>query len=348
MSVRKRQQGSYTIYIACEGAVSEKEYFEAIRDDAQKLWDVHIEVYPKNTRSANDALSLVNEARNNAGLYKEVWAVFDKDGDVPEDALKEAEKVIDGKKVNVGYSSIAFEHWVLLHFEKNNTAFQKSDCKDSVRKEHFYCGKPGLTHIDDCKAVRCAASNVRKSYIPNYNKKHRFNLYDQIKHKNRNVLENAAWLRFKKGLTVNAVNHANENPYTNLDLLLNKLLNNKETIQWCALDTEYISGNIHFTVSYAKPQLTIKIKHTANERFFDNVFESRIFYVSNDNGEQGEFEVTEILVTKNESKSASSSQKTVSLFLNDEATIKCNVNPSIALPLNFNIRNGNSRFIFEL
>lgn len=48
----------------------------------------------------------------------ESWAVYDKDKHPKhEEAYLEANKVIDGKKVNIAFSSRSFEYYLLLHFE---------------------------------------------------------------------------------------------------------------------------------------------------------------------------------------------------------------------------------------
>ena len=48
----------------------------------------------------------------------ESWAVYDKDEHPKhEEAMAEANKIIDGKKVNIAFSSRSFEYYLLLHFE---------------------------------------------------------------------------------------------------------------------------------------------------------------------------------------------------------------------------------------
>lgn len=346
--MRKQQQGSHTIYIACEGAVSEKEYFEAIRDEVQELWDVYIDIYPKNAQSPNDAMSLVSLAQKKTAKFKEVWAVFDKDGDVPTAALNEATIVKNGKIVNIGYSSIAFEHWVLLHFEKNNTAFLKSDCKEEATEDHFYCGRPGDDHPEDCRGLRCAANRVRENYISEYNKKGGFNLYSQIKHRNERVLENAAWLRHRMGSDIEAVNNAEINPYTNLDILLRRLHNNTEKIFWGNLNQTYSNGDIDISVSYTAPLIIITLINNGVDRFFLNHNEKDYFFLSNDEGEIGELEFVDSEIINNTSTHAVKTAKTLSFFQNDTVVIRFNSIPSIQFPLYLNFKQNGIRNMFNL
>ena len=70
-----------------------------------------------------DAVNLVKLAKQEIKNYDEVWAVFDKDGYTKhEKAFDDAQK----HGIKLGFSSIAFEHWILLHYEQNRTAFPKS------------------------------------------------------------------------------------------------------------------------------------------------------------------------------------------------------------------------------
>lgn len=348
MAVRKRQQGSHTIYIACEGAVSEKNYFEAIRDEVQELWDVRVEVYPKNAQSRNDAMSLVELARRNSTKFREVWAVFDKDGDAPTNALKEAKTERDGKIVNVGYSSIAFEHWVLLHFERNNNPFNKSDCKEKATEDHFYCGKPGSTHPEDCKGANCVANRVREKYIENYNKKGAFNLYDKIKHKKEQVMENAAWLRYIMNADMDVARHCQLNPYTNLDALYRRLYNDDRKIQWGGLGLESSNGDIVVTVNYSNPLVTINIVNKGTERFFINFTNNDYFFLSNEDGDKGELEFISSEIILNRSGKAEKTLNTISLYQEDEVAIKYNSVPSIKFPLLFNFNYNRIRNIYDL
>lgn len=114
--------------------------------------------------------SYVKEARDGLkeDTFSEAWAVFDKDGHpAHEQAFALARETINGKPVRIAFSSIAFEHWILLHFEKNTTAFVKSECKHIPEnrrdEESLECGTD--TNPGDCKGIRCASGYLRtKNY----------------------------------------------------------------------------------------------------------------------------------------------------------------------------------------
>lgn len=68
-------------------------------------------------------------------MYEELWAVFDMDGHSHhKQAYEKADEEVNGKKVQIGFTSRSFEHWLLLHFEKNKTPFTSSECKDEHKK----------------------------------------------------------------------------------------------------------------------------------------------------------------------------------------------------------------------
>jgi len=83
-------------------------------------------------------LKFVNEGQEKLEYktFDEVWAVFDHDNHpARKEAFEKAKKVIDGKVVKIAFSSIAFEYYLILHFERIHNAFLKSECRGS-RKEN--------------------------------------------------------------------------------------------------------------------------------------------------------------------------------------------------------------------
>lgn len=64
----------------------------------------------------------------------ESWAVYDKDNHPKhEEALAEANQIINGKKVNVALSSRSFEYYLLLHFEYIYYCFNETECGERIR-----------------------------------------------------------------------------------------------------------------------------------------------------------------------------------------------------------------------
>lgn len=97
----------------------------------------------------------------------ESWAVYDKDKHPKhEEAYLEANKVIDGKKVNIAFSSRSFEYYLLLHFEYIYHCFNETECGEKVRgKKHiFECGT-GKNPGKDCDGKNCINGYARKRDI---------------------------------------------------------------------------------------------------------------------------------------------------------------------------------------
>lgn len=124
--------------------------------------------------------------------YDEGWAVYDKDGH-PRHAEAYQLSLTD-PGVNIAFTSIAVEHWFLLHFEKNNEAFEKS--KDVPLQK----------------------------YIPNYSSKYKAKqkIFDDTIRHLPTAFRNAAWLRSVS--EENAVPFYERNPYVNIDILILRLL----------------------------------------------------------------------------------------------------------------------------
>jgi hypothetical protein len=130
------------LLIVSEDEKSAKLYFESFkRDEKLKrlLSSVDIEVvHPKDHSPVglvNEAKLKKNKAKRERNPYNEVWIVLDKDGHVNMDkALNTARD----NKIRVALSIICFEYWVLLHFERTTSIFNKCDDVISyIRKKHF-------------------------------------------------------------------------------------------------------------------------------------------------------------------------------------------------------------------
>jgi hypothetical protein len=159
------------ILIVCEGE-SEQIYLNGLKKD---LWkrnrhnNIEIEMYQPNDFSpigiVNEARKKVREARKDKYPYASIWVVFDKDAHAGIDrAFSLAEN--NNPKIDIAFSNVCFEYWVLLHFEKTSSYFRDSHA-----------------------LISCIET---KHHFP-YNKT--MNIYEGIKHLSQNALENADWLK---------------------------------------------------------------------------------------------------------------------------------------------------------
>jgi RloB-like protein len=282
---RKKRLSKTNIFIACEGTQTEYWYFKAIKEILDEADDFALTIYPdKNDKEESsrkhvktdtihtDHNSLCKKAieKLSNNFCDEAWLVFDKDGHAGiENTFQEAQK----QGINIAFSSISFEHWVLLHFEKNATSFVKSDCKDS-KKHYLYCGTN--QHEADCQGTRCVAGHIRlKKYIANYDKSGG-NLYTQIGKRQSVAFENAAWLRWRQQDEIQKTGGKiyTINPYSDVDILLKRLFKIEEHIIW---------GNLNETASFSlfslkvtgdafKIHLTIKNNGKSSEKLTTHNF----------------------------------------------------------------------------
>jgi hypothetical protein len=216
----------------------------------------------------------VKEARDGLkdGVFQEVWAIFDLDGHpAHQQAFELASEKVNGNCVNIAFSSISFEHWVLLHFEKNNSPFLKSDCKQN--NKYLQCGT-GI-HSDDCWGARCVSGYMRvQTYLSGSTKGHNdeltsflsFLLSDQTR---LNAYENAAWLR--ANIEYDPERPYLTNPWTNVDALVKRLLGEDSFhIQWGITGRVVQWENLEIIFLGISPVLNFTIKNIGDETVLFN------------------------------------------------------------------------------
>jgi hypothetical protein len=269
----KKRTARTSIFIACEGRNTEPLYFESIAEQVEDEGNLAITIYPErnNDNPKTDALGLIREAQSRGDEFDELWVVFDKNGYTKH---SEAFALAEGdglrKKVNIVFSSIAFEHWVLLHFEKCATSFVKSDCKDA--KEHsLFCGTN--QHNQDCQGIRCVAGYIRQNgFCKDYSKSNNYSFYFNYKDKTGNAVKNAAWLRFK--MTQKLVDKGGKiyeiNPYTDVDILVKRLLGIQTNIIWADTKMAAKVGNLIIKTEKTRDGLTMTIANKGKTAFLLN------------------------------------------------------------------------------
>ena len=192
------------ILIVSEDEKSAKLYFESFkRDEKLKrlLSSVDIEVvHPKD----HSPVGLVNEAKlkkkkakRDRNPYNEVWIVLDKDGHAN---MGQALNTAQDNKISVALSVICFEYWVLLHFEKTTSIFNK--CDDII-------------------------SYIRKNHFHEYQKN--INAYVSLKDKIDTAIENGKWIvNQNKNDIDRGIPTYKLSAYTDVHILVERLLNPKE------------------------------------------------------------------------------------------------------------------------
>jgi hypothetical protein len=167
--------------------------------------------------------------------YDEVWAVFDKDGHPDrERAFYLANQLVNEKCVNIAFSSISFETWVLMHYEYNTTQFEKSQCR--TKKESHQCGQG--THKDDCAGKLCITGYLKQNgHVPKENE------IKKVSYSDLEKLTFAALLRAKNLRQANTILPEYDSlSYTTVDRLVFKLLHLQDDFKWISIEKVSIHG----------------------------------------------------------------------------------------------------------
>ena len=158
------------------------------------------------------------------GSYSEAWAVYDFDN-FPDHAQARALAQGD-ERLHIAFSSVSFEEWLLLHFELNRTAFQKSVCKEAGKDIQCGTGK----HARDCNGSVCVGGRLRsRKFLPDYDKCGE-NLFSSLEQRLEHARIGSAWTRSlnpKADIWL-------QNPYTDFDCLVNRLLDYSVSYKWVA------------------------------------------------------------------------------------------------------------------
>ncbi|MDC2175217.1 RloB family protein [Bacteroides thetaiotaomicron] len=258
MSKKKRTLPK-AIFIACEGRSTEKNYFQMIGELFGDELNYALTIYPdeNEAKPKSDPLGLINEAisRKDEG-FDELWAVFDKDGYTKhEDAFKLAKD----NDINIAFSSIAFEEWVLMHFGRFSNKFDKSDCKNEKEK-YLECGSH--KNDGDCSGERCVAGYMREHKLfSDYSKSAYKSIYPFLENKTETAITNSAWLRFimREDIRKEKDQLFNINPYTDVDVLVKRLTGYDKNHHYFKVGDIIDDSRIHAHIHTPIPNLIIAV-----------------------------------------------------------------------------------------
>lgn len=222
-----------SLYVLTEGH-TEQAYFarigEILGDDKENRYALTVEVRSIQAGSKTEPKGLVEEAKKKRSDYDEIWVVFDRDRD-RDRLIEQALKLAKQYKIQVAFSSIAFETWVLLHFERNQTPFYRSDCQSRGQA----C---------TCNGNICLSAYLKQEHRYPLYKKGSARLYDDLCSRLNTALDNAAWLRNRLKLPANVYLR---NPYTDVDAFVCRLFQHP-VITYVDVGTSFVFQSVECSV----------------------------------------------------------------------------------------------------
>lgn len=187
---RKEQK---RIFIVCEGKKNKSEYsyWKAFIDDCKlPLNKVSVEIIDSKKNTAKELIGHVAKLRDFDS--DSCWALFDKDGYTKH---AQAFSIAKKKMVKIGFSSISFEYWLLIHFRFTTRGYTRSE--ELIKKEFI--------HIPE---------------LENYNKTDR-NIYLALSSSLNKAVINAKKIqKHHEDCCQHKTEMYDWNPYTNLDKLI--------------------------------------------------------------------------------------------------------------------------------
>jgi len=147
-----KYQARSKFYILTNGEQTEKNYFELLRTK-HSIYDVKVEFVN------SDPLRLVEYAIRNFKDANQVWCVFDIDNSYKDSRLVSALKKAEENGIKIAYSNLAFEVWLISHFERCEKELQIKDYPSILNS---YLENKGATYSKNDKEL------LKKHFIPFY------------------------------------------------------------------------------------------------------------------------------------------------------------------------------------
>ena len=148
--VANKYQARNKFYILTNGEQTEKNYFDLLKAK-HSIYEVKVEFVNA------DPLGLVEYAIRNFKDANQVWCVFDVDNSYRDNRLVPALKKAEDSGIKIAYSNMAFEVWLISHFERCEKELQVKDYTAILNK---YLKDKGATYSKNDKEL------LKKYFIP--------------------------------------------------------------------------------------------------------------------------------------------------------------------------------------
>lgn len=150
--IANKYQARNKFYILTNGEQTEKNYFELLKSK-HSIYEVKVEFVN------GDPLRLVEYAIRNFKDANQVWCVFDIDNSYKDNRLVAALKKAEDNGIKTAYSNMAFEVWLISHYELCEKELQTKDYPSVLNK---YLKDNGVSYSKTDKEL------LKKHFIPLY------------------------------------------------------------------------------------------------------------------------------------------------------------------------------------
>ena len=151
---QKKLQIRNRFYILTNGKETEKNYFELIKCK-KSIYNVKIEYH-------NDSPYKLVKYGTTLCDANQVWCVFDIDNTMDEKSLIPALELASESNIQIAFSNMAFEVWLLSHFDKIE---RNMDNKQLIREMNNLLKKKLSLDLEYDKADK---DLLKKYFIPSY------------------------------------------------------------------------------------------------------------------------------------------------------------------------------------
>lgn len=150
----KRQERN-KFYIITNGKRTEYNYFTLLKAKKSSIYKVKVEF------TNSDPHGLVEYARQYVPESNQVWVAFDVDHSYQEGRLEAAIRLAEKSGVKYAFSNLAFEVWLIDHFQKCNQYLSTDDHKRILDK--YLSEQKSVLQYD-----KTDEDILAKYFIPNY------------------------------------------------------------------------------------------------------------------------------------------------------------------------------------
>jgi len=159
------------VIIACEGTVTEKQYFQSIFDDLvanNNIAKTSLVIAKHSHTDPKGVLADLEKALEKDSEFEHKWIVIDRDEVKPNGGGHDIENFngaissAEAKGIDVAYSNPSFEIWYLLHFEYRNTALSRDEVIKKLKKYVDYEKNSKTIYIELLSLQKNAIDNAKK------------------------------------------------------------------------------------------------------------------------------------------------------------------------------------------